>query len=132
MVLTHSPIIISRRSRQIKANWRDASSWLGGAPELGNINWPRDADNKPQPFFAQLSCPEIKSAGGPSEIPEQGALAFFKESVIYVADPQIAGSLKLPMDLPGLEGGGAGLGFHGDTEGRSVFPMHAMKYSKLW
>ena len=45
-------------------DWFGASSWLGGAPQLGRTPWPRDKRGEPLHFVA-LSTPEQNCIGRP-------------------------------------------------------------------
>lgn len=98
-------LVIARRERLIgDGSWFNARSWLGGAPKLGNMPWPRDAKGSPLYFMAQLDLSEIAVAGrGQTALPTEGAFAFFVGgeklgAIVHVRQPGLHPT-QLPADL---------------------------------
>lgn len=55
-------------------------SKLGGAPDLSaDVDWPRDGRGGWLDFLAQIDLAEVRAAGGPSWLPDQGLLYLFCE-----------------------------------------------------
>src|SRR3954454_5615584 len=91
-------LLISRRPRQLGVDWRTACSWLGGAPRLGNIPWPRGKDGIPLHHVAQIDLSDVAVKSRSVGLPATGALAFFVGSagaVVYVPD-HMSHALTLP------------------------------------
>ena len=68
-------LIVARRPRRDGAGWAVATSWFGGAPQLGRQPWPRGGIRKASlAFLAQIDLADVARAGGPTLGPD-GALA---------------------------------------------------------
>ena len=84
-----STLLVSRRPRRLGVDWMAACSWLGGAPRLGNIPWPRGKDGIPLHHVAQIDLADIAARSGAAHLPATGSLAFFiggTGAVLYVPD----------------------------------------------
>lgn len=57
----------------------DGRSRFGGAPEMAGV-WPR-FEGRPLSFVAQLNLSDLRAAGGPGWLPEDGRLLFFYDLV---------------------------------------------------
>lgn len=76
--MTLPTLLVSRRQRQAGTDWFGAASWFGGGPKMGDTPWPRDAaQNGPMYFLAQIDLADVARQTGPSDLPADGALAFF-------------------------------------------------------
>src|SRR5215471_13365216 len=123
-------IVLSRRPRHPGDDRSRAKSWLGGAPRLGGAPWPRGEDGRLLHFMAQVDLVEIAAAGGSSELPPDGALAFFigagsphEAKVIHIppgGDPSVT---PPPDELPDFEDIGGDQHHRGDSLGRRLFPF---------
>ncbi|WP_108814212.1 DUF1963 domain-containing protein [Loktanella sp. Alg231-35] len=91
----------------------EGTSWLGGAPALGDTPWPRTADGKPLHHLAQVDLASLPQDAVPAQMPRTGALSFFVPTtadpmlpakVVYIAD-STTGPSPLPDDLPPLYAG---------------------------
>jgi hypothetical protein len=117
-------IVLSRRPRHLGDDRSGAKSWLGGAP------WPRGADDRPLHFMAQVDLGEIAMAGGSSELPSDGALAFFIGAdrphgckIIHVPTGRDPSVTPPPDDLPDFQEIGVDSDYRGDTLGQRLFPF---------
>jgi hypothetical protein len=123
-------IVLSRRPRHLGEDRSRAKSWLGGAPRLGGEPWPRGDDGSPLHFMAQVDLGEIAAAGGSSELPSDGALAFFigagaphEAKVIHIPPGRDSSVTPPPDDLPDFEELGGDPDYRGDSLGRRLFPF---------
>jgi len=116
------PLLVTLQPRA--PGFRDnATSWLGGAPALGGIPWPRNSDGAPLSFIAQFSLSDIAASFRNTVLPTSGSLAFFigPESkyhhgrVLYVP-AGITTPTPPPGELPQL-GSGTGIGDQTLTNG---------------
>jgi hypothetical protein len=131
-------IVLSRRPRHPGDDRSCAKSCLGGAPRLGGKPWPRGEGGHPLHFMAQVDLGEIAAAGGSSELPSDGALAFFigadaphEGKVIHIpsgSDPSVT---PPPDDLPDFEELGGDPDYRGDTLGRRLFPFWPIDFTVI-
>jgi uncharacterized protein YwqG len=131
-------IILSRRPRHLGDDRSRAKSWLGGAPRLGGEPWPRSKDGRPLHFMAQVDLGEIAAAGGSSELPTDGALAFFIGAdaprgckVIHIPPGRDPGVTPPPADLPDFEELGGDPDYRGDSLGRRLFPFWPIDFTVI-
>jgi hypothetical protein len=78
--MTHEfpTLMISRRARDLGSEWNEPRSWFGGAPRLGQQEWPRGGPRRlPLYFLAQIDLAEVQREIGSSATLPDGALAFF-------------------------------------------------------
>src|SRR5262245_15052750 len=123
-------IVLSRRPRHPGDDrWR-VKSWLGGAPRLGGVPWPRATDGRPMHFMVQVDLCEIAAADGSSELPPDGALAFFigagsplEGKVVHVPPGSDPSATQQPDGLPDFEEIGCDAHYRGDRLGRRLFPF---------
>lgn len=82
------PVVLPRATRDAEGLWSGASSWFGGFPKLGAIEWPVGEDGYPLPFAAQIGLAEIAALCPCCPLPATGSLAFFlgEGAVIHVPD----------------------------------------------
>src|SRR3954449_10202469 len=98
-------LLISRRLRQLGVDWTTAWSWLGGAPRLGNITWPRGKDGIPLHHVAQIDLAYIAVKLRAPNLPATGSLAFCMGSggaVVYVPAHMPHPPTMPPADTPEL------------------------------
>ena len=124
-------VVISRRSRHPGDDWAKARSWLGGAPRLGRMPWPRDKNGRSLHFFAQLDLAELYAAIGPSPFPDAGSLAFFSGTVAYVPEGQALSPTAPPSDLPPLSEVGGASHYHRNLQGERLFPCWPVKFTAV-
>jgi Domain of unknown function (DUF1963) len=131
-------IVLCRRLRHPGDDRAHARSWLGGAPRLGGKPWPRDAGGRPLHFMAQVDLGEIAAAGGVSELPADGALAFFigaaaphEGKVIHIPPGSDPGVTVPPDGLPDFEELGGDPAYRGDSLGRRLFPFWPVDVSVI-
>ncbi len=124
-------VVISRRSRHLGDNWAKARSWLGGAPRLGDMPWPRDNSGRSLHFFAQLDLAELYAALGPSPLPDTGSLAFFAGTVVFVPDGQAFTPTAPPSDLPPLSEVGGASHYFGNTKGEPLSPFWPIEFTPI-
>jgi len=126
-------LLVSRRRRETGAGWAGARSWLGGAPRLGAIGWPRSSKGTPLHFVAQLDLSDIAAVSGATSLPATGSLAFFispDSPVVFV--PQATSTPTLPpADTPDLGDAGASEAWRTDLSGRPLFPYWPVDFTKL-
>jgi hypothetical protein len=129
-------IILSRRPRHSGEDRAHAKSWLGGAPRLGKKPWPRDKDGRSLHFMAQVDLAEIAAAGGSSELPSNGGLAFFigagaphECKVIHIPPGSDSSVTETPDDLPDFEELGGDTHHRGDSLGRRLFPFWPIDFT---
>ena len=95
-------LLLHRLPRGEGDAWSATRSWLGGAPRLGGRPWPTDDQERPLCFVAQLDLGEIARAGGPADLPSEGALAFFvgwrRVVVIPLPPGDLGPAAKTPAD----------------------------------
>ncbi len=99
------------RSPRSKIDIRtEGTSWLGGAPALGDTPWPRAEDGTPLHHLAQIDLASLPQDALPAQMPRTGALAFFVPTtqdpmlpakVVHI-DRTHAAPTPLPDDLPVL------------------------------
>ncbi|MDH5799093.1 MAG: YwqG family protein [Paracoccaceae bacterium] len=99
------------------------NSWLGGLPALpGGMEWPRNNDDVPLHFLAQIDCSELPPNGG--ALPDAGILFFFAcidEELAWAYESDQQGNCRVihapaagvaptpaPGGLPPIMGGWAG------------------------
>lgn len=124
-------VVISRRARHPGDNWAMARSWLGGAPRLGRVPWPRDRNGRSLHFFAQLDLAELYAALGPSPLPDTGSLAFFSGAVVYVPQGQGLSPTAPPSDLPPLSEVGGASHYHRNLRGERLFPCWPVEFTPV-
>jgi uncharacterized protein YwqG len=131
-------MVMSRRPRHSRDDRSRAKSWLGGAPRLGGKPWPRGEGGRPLHFMAQVDLREIAAAGGSSELPSDGALAFFigadaphAAKVIHIPPGSDASVTPPPDDLPQFEELGGDPDYRGDTLGRRLFPFWPIDFTVI-
>ena len=66
-------LLVSRRARQVGVDWTGARSWLGGAPRIGAMPWPRDNKAEPLLFVAQIDLAEVAAKTGKTPLPDKGS-----------------------------------------------------------
>lgn len=82
------PVLLPRATRDAEALWSAASSWFGGFPKLGAIDWPVGEDGYPLPFAAQIGLADLAAICPCCPLPATGSLAFFlgEGAVIHVPE----------------------------------------------
>src|SRR6185369_13379398 len=104
-------LIISRRARKSGAEWNEARSWFGGAPQLGRHAWPRGGPrHTPFFFLAQLDLAEVQREIGSSSTLPDGALAFFigtsgekdEGAVVHIPQAEPREYTAPPADAPAV------------------------------
>src|SRR4051794_19460458 len=91
MSLPFPTLLVSRRPRQVDVDWTGARSWLGGAPRIGAVPWPRDKKAQPLLFVAQIDLAEVAAKTSKTPLPDKGSLAFFiggGSAVVFVPEGQ--------------------------------------------
>ncbi len=124
-------VVVSRRARHPGDNWAMARSWLGGAPRLGRMPWPRGKGGRPLHFFAQLDLAELYAALGPSPLPDTGSLAFFSGTVVYVPESHELSPAEPPFDLPPLSDVGGAPDYHRNLLGERLFPYWPVQFTPV-
>lgn len=127
--MSQSPIIITRKRRNTAEGWRNARSWFGGAPRLGNTPWPRDDKGQPLHFAAQIDLEELATVAGAIGLPKTGSLAFFisgRGCVTYVPARE-AEQTEPPVGAPDLNY--AHNLWRRDLQGRPLFPKAAIEFT---
>src|SRR3954447_20745387 len=66
-------LLVSRRPRQVDVDWTGARSWLGGAPRIGAMPWPRDNKAEPLLFVAQIDLAEVAAKTSKTPLPGKGS-----------------------------------------------------------
>lgn len=125
-------LLLSRRRRQPGIDWSNARSWLGGAPRLGNVAWPRGEDGRPFHHAAQIDLAEIAARTGATGLPATGALAFFigrEGAVVYVPDHMSHSPASPPADTPDLSE--SCNQWRADLAGRPLFPFWPLDFTVL-
>lgn len=127
-------LLVSRRPRELAADWSGARSWLGGAPRLGRAAWPRDAGGEPLDFVAQIALAEVAAETGPTPLPATGSLAFFigrEGAVIHVPEGQDDAPTLPPSGTPALGKFGGSEDWPHDLDGRRLFPYWPVRFAVL-
>jgi Domain of unknown function (DUF1963) len=75
-------LLLSRRPRQTGVEWFCARSWLGGAPRLGAMPWPRDKSAELPHLTAQIDLAEFAHATGGVPLPAKGLLQCGSEEML--------------------------------------------------
>jgi hypothetical protein len=119
------PVVLVRKAREADTVWTDATSWFGGLPKLGAIEWPRDSDGYPLPFAGQIGVADIAAVRPNSLLPSTGSLAFFlgEGAVIYVP-AGVTQFTQAPDDLaPSFDEGGFPFPAEESPFNRLLFPF---------
>jgi hypothetical protein len=127
-------VLISRRPRQVDADWTGARSWLGGAPRIGAAPWPRDNKGQPQVFMAQIDLAEVAAKTGNTPLPEKGALAFFlggEAAVVFVPEGESGPPVMPPAGTPDLSECGGSPEWRTDLSGQPLFPYWPVDFAVL-
>ncbi|QGM98584.1 DUF1963 domain-containing protein [Methylocystis parvus] len=129
-------LILSRRPRHAGAEWRNATSWFGGAPRLGGIEWPRNGAGQPMHFLAQIDLAEIAAKAGETPLPKEGSLAFFvfvggERAVIYAPDHMSGPPTEPPAGMADLPTVGGDPEWPFDLTGRALFPFWPIDVTRL-
>src|SRR5262249_9475701 len=131
-------IVLSRRPRHSGDDRARAKSWLGGAPRLGGKPWPQGPDRRPLHFMAQVDLREIAAAGGSTELPSDGALAFFigadaphAAKVIRMPRGNVRSVTAPPDGLPDFGEVGGEPDYRGDSLGRRLFPCWPIDFTVI-
>ena len=129
-------ILVSRRPRQVGIDWTGAHSWLGGAPRLASMPWPRDQDGQPLHFLAQIDLAEVAARIGATSLPATGSLAFFasgrgKGAVIFVPQSLDLEPTDPPADTPELSESGGSDYWRADLSGRRLYPFWPLDFTAL-
>lgn len=129
--MSQTSIIITRKRRNTAEGWRNARSWFGGAPRLGNAPWPRDDKGQPLHFAAQIDMEELATVAGATGLPKTGSLAFFiggRGCVTYVPARE-AEQTEPPVGAPDLHENYAHNLWRRDLLGRPLFPKAAIEFT---
>ena len=128
------PILISRRPRQVGVDWTKARSWLGGAPRLGNVPWPRDKDGRPLHHAAQIDLADIAEKTRATGLPKTGSLAFFigrQGAVVNVPQHMSHAPSVAPVDMPELSKFGVDSNWRKDLAGQPLSPFWPLDVTVL-
>src|ERR1043166_3527518 len=100
-----STLLVSRRTRRLGVDWMAACSWLGGAPRLGNIPWPRGKDGIPLHHVAQIDLADITARSRGANLPATGSLAFFigGTGAVVCAGPYVQSPTHAPRRYAGTD-----------------------------
>ena len=127
-------LLISRRPRRLGVDWTDARSWLGGAPRLGNIPWPRGKDGIPLHHVAQIDLSDIAVKSRAAGLPATGSLAFFigdKGAVVHVPDHMSHPPTLPPADTPELTANGGSGNWRTNLAGQPLYPFWPLDITVL-
>jgi hypothetical protein len=127
-------VLVFRRPRQVDIDWTGARSWLGGAPRIGGMPWPRDKKTVPLLFMAQIDLAEVAAKTGKTLLPEKGSLAFFIGSearVVFVPEAENATPVMPPDGTPDLNEIGGAAEWRTDLAGRPLFPYWPVDFAVL-
>ena len=127
-------LLVSRRPRQVDADWTGARSWLGGAPRIGATAWPRDDKGVPLLFVAQIDLAEVAAVTGKTPLPDKGSLAFFiggEGAVVFVPEGQTDIAVMPPAGTPDLTEYGGSSDWRTDLAGRPLFPYWPVDFAVL-
>jgi hypothetical protein len=125
--------MVSRRRRQVGADWPGARSWLGGAPRIGAAAWPRDDKGEPLPFVAQINLADVAAVTGSTPLADKGSLAFFtgrEGAVLFAPEGQTNTPVMPPGTLDLVEYGGSS-DWRTDLTGRPLFPCWPVDFAVL-
>ncbi|WP_146346347.1 DUF1963 domain-containing protein [Phaeobacter marinintestinus] len=112
---------------------RPATSWLGGQPMApATFDWPRDSQNRPLHFLAQIDLaalkPEPETGARAPGLPSQGALlVFFSQTHavrVLTGDSKLWVPISPPSDLPDV----SDLGFWGTGTGFQHWPVDPVAF----
>ncbi|PPD43689.1 MAG: hypothetical protein CTY15_09120 [Methylocystis sp.] len=134
MAPTLPAIVLNRCARRPGVEWRNARSWLGGAPRLGAASWPRQASGEPMHFVAQLDLAEIAAKAPETPLPKHGALAFFvggEGATLFVPDHMSAPPAEPPAEMGDLSTVGGNPDWLFDEEGRALFPFWPVDVTRI-
>jgi hypothetical protein len=127
-------LLISRRPRQLGIDWTTACSWLGGAPRLGNVPWPRSKDGIPLHHVAQIDLADIAVKCRVANLPATGSLAFFignTGAVVYVPGHMSHPPTMPPADTPELTAYGGSANWRTNLAGQPLYPFWPLDISVL-
>lgn len=124
-------VVLVRRPRRSGECWRDARSWLGGAPRLGSAAWPRGEDGQPLHFMAQIDLADVARAQHVPGLPASGSLAFFTGKVVYVPAAASRVGTRVPHDLPPLSASGGDPYYPGNLQGEQLFPFWPVEFTPI-
>jgi hypothetical protein len=127
-------LLVSRRPRQVGADWPSARSWLGGAPRIGAQAWPRDDRGEPLPFVAQIDLADVAAVTGRTPLPDKGSLAFFtgrEGAVLFAPEGQTNTPVMPPAGTPDLVEYGGSSDWRTDLAGRPLFPCWPVDFAAL-
>jgi hypothetical protein len=127
-------LLISRRPRQLGVAWTNASSWLGGAPRLGNMPWPRGKNGTPLHHVAQIDLADIAVKSRAANLPATGSLAFFigdRGAVLYVPDHMSQPPAVPPVDSPELTENGGSQNWRTNLAGQALYPFWPLDITVL-
>jgi hypothetical protein len=134
MRLPFPTLLVSRRPRQVDVDWTGARSWLGGAPRIGAVPWPRDQKAQPLLFVAQIDLAEVAAKTGKTLLPDKGSLAFFiggGSAVVFVPEGETDTLVMPPAGTPDLIECGGAAEWRTDLEGRPLFPYWPVDFAVL-
>jgi Domain of unknown function (DUF1963) len=134
MSLPFPTLLVSRRPRQVDVDWTGARSWLGGAPRIGAVPWPRDKKAQPLLFVAQIDLAEVAAKTSKTPLPDKGSLAFFiggGSAVVFVPEGQTNTPVMPPAGTPDLIECGGAPEWRTDLEGRPLFPYWPVDFAVL-
>lgn len=127
-------ILISRRPREIGGDWKNARSWLGGAPRLGELSWPRNDKGAPLHFAAQIDLAEVAEKAPDTPLPKEGSLAFFigdARMVLFVPDHHAFPPDPAPDGMSDLTTVGGDPRWPFDPQGRALFPFWPIAFTRI-
>lgn len=107
-----SPIILRKQARLHNTDFTGGTSWLGGLPALGDVEWPRSLNGEALHLLAQIDCETLSALKPDLGFPAVGSLVFFANitewpydgKVIYVPTPAGGPATVAPDDLLPLYG----------------------------
>jgi hypothetical protein len=127
-------LLISRCPRRLGVDWTNASSWLGGAPRLGRVPWPRGKDEIPLHHAAQIDLADIAVKSPAPGLPVTGSLAFFigdKGAVVYVPNHMSHPPTVPPADTPELSASGGSQNWRTNLAGQPLYPFWPLDITVL-
>lgn len=132
-------LIRQRRAPEFDVT-RDGTSWFGGLPALGPVDWPRTKTGRPMAHLAQIDLAALAAKISPLGLPQSGSLAFFANNfhgVEECAVRYLPGAAPTPTPPPAglypLENGTVGgpMRLGEDAETQLLYPRMAIEMVAL-